>query len=197
MNAIVALKLACGLNTFPGRCDLDEDALPLDAHGLVERDELLRLLLRALLVEGQTCINLGRYAAGDNLQNLLAELDKLGRRSGKDGCDKSACTHQAVHSRTRLGLYIPTFLLAVLHSSINETGITRLSRSLENERRVGGSILGLVDVNCCISMSDRCITLHRRHVILTLEIARIRHDNGACLLEVVERGGHFGWWWVG
>ena len=51
VDAVVALELAGGLDTLPGRGDLDEDALLLDTDGLVERDEFLRLLLGRLLVE--------------------------------------------------------------------------------------------------------------------------------------------------
>ena len=103
-------------------------------------------------------------------------------------------SHETVHSCVRLTLNITTLLLAVLYSSINETGVSRLSRRLENERWVGSSILGLVDVDCCISMSDRQIASRARRAILTLEVTRVRHDDGARLLVVVERAGHFGWW---
>lgn len=108
-----------------------------------------------------------------------------------------AYTHQTVHGRARLSLNIATLLLAVLHSGINKTSIARLSRRREDERRVGGRILGLVDVDCCTSMSDRRITWSPKRIELTLEVTRVRDDNGASLLEVVERGSHFGGWGTG
>lgn len=77
VDAVVALELARSLDTLPGRRDLDEDALLLDAERLVEGNELLRLRLGRLLVEGQTSVDLGGDTAGDDLQDLLAELDKL------------------------------------------------------------------------------------------------------------------------
>ena len=77
MDAVVALELARSLDTLPGRGDLDEDALLLDADGFVEGDELLSLGLGRLLVEGQTGVDLGRDTAGDDLQNLRAELNEL------------------------------------------------------------------------------------------------------------------------
>lgn len=77
MDAVVALKLARSLDAFPGRRNLDEDALLLDADGVVQRDELLRLLLGRLLIVGQTGVDLRRDTARDNLQDLLAKLDKL------------------------------------------------------------------------------------------------------------------------
>ena len=80
MDAVVTLELARSLDTLPSRSDLDEDALLLDADGLVERDELLGLGLGALLVKGQAGVDLGGHTARDDRENLLAELDELGER---------------------------------------------------------------------------------------------------------------------
>ena len=77
VNAVVALELARRLDALPGRRDLDEDALLLDTDGVVQRDELLGLLLCRLLVKGETGVNLGRDTTRDNLQDLLAEFDEL------------------------------------------------------------------------------------------------------------------------
>ena len=77
MNVIITLEFASGLDTLPCTCDLDEDALLLDADGLVERDELLGLGLGRRLVVREARIDLSRDTAGDNLENLLAELDEL------------------------------------------------------------------------------------------------------------------------
>ena len=43
MNIIIALKLASRLDTFPGRCNLDQDTVFFDTDGLVKSDELLCL----------------------------------------------------------------------------------------------------------------------------------------------------------
>ena len=101
-------------------------------------------------------------------------------------------THQTVHSCVRLTLNITTLLLAVLHSSINETGVARLSRRLENERWVGSSILGLVDIDSCARVRSASSRPHLRLGGLTLKVTGVRHDNGAGLLELVESGGHGG-----
>ena len=77
MNAVLCLELASGLNTFPGGSDLDQDTLFGHTDGLVELDQLLSLRLRALLVEGETCVDFGGNAARDDLQDLATELDKL------------------------------------------------------------------------------------------------------------------------
>lgn len=77
VNAVVTLELARSLNALPGGGDLDQYTLALDADRLVEGDELFGLLLRALLVEGQAGVDLGRDTAGNDLEDLLAELDEL------------------------------------------------------------------------------------------------------------------------
>ena len=59
MDAVVTLELARSLDTLPSRSDLDEDALLLDADGLVEGNELLGLGLGRLLVERETGVDLG------------------------------------------------------------------------------------------------------------------------------------------
>lgn len=79
MDAVVALKFAGSLDTLPGRSNLDEDALLLDADGVVQSDELLRLLLGRLLIVGQAGVDFRRDTARDNLQDLLAKLDELWR----------------------------------------------------------------------------------------------------------------------
>lgn len=58
-------------------------------------------------------------------------------------------THKAVHGRIGLLLDAAAFLLAVLNSSIDQTLVVRLVRRGEDERRVGGRILGLVDIDSC------------------------------------------------
>lgn len=44
--------------------------------------------------------------------------------------------------------------------------------------------------------AHRCqIVASAGYIVLTLEVTRVRDDDGARLLEVVERGGHGGWWY--
>lgn len=43
MDTIVAFKFAGGLDAFPGGCDLDQNAILLDANGLVEGNKFFRL----------------------------------------------------------------------------------------------------------------------------------------------------------
>jgi hypothetical protein len=73
----LALELARGLDALPRRGDLDQHALLLDADALVERDERLGLGDRAGLVEGEARVDLGRDAAGDDLEDLRAEVHEL------------------------------------------------------------------------------------------------------------------------
>ena len=77
VDAVVTLELARSLDTLPSRSDLDEDALLLDADGLVKRDELLGLGLGRRLVVREARIDLGGDTAGNDLQDLLAKLNEL------------------------------------------------------------------------------------------------------------------------
>ena len=43
MDTFIPLKLASRLNTFPGRCNLDEDTVLFDTDRLVKGDEFLCL----------------------------------------------------------------------------------------------------------------------------------------------------------
>jgi hypothetical protein len=77
VNVFVTLELSGGLNTFPGRCDLDQHTFPLDSNGFVKRNELFGLGLGCLLVKGETGINFGGNTAGNDGKDLFAEFDEL------------------------------------------------------------------------------------------------------------------------
>lgn len=80
VDAVVTLEFTGGLNTFPCGSNLDQDTLLGDADGCVESNELLRLRLCALLVEGQTGVDLSGHTSRDDGKDCLAELDQLKRR---------------------------------------------------------------------------------------------------------------------
>ena len=95
MDTVVPLEFPSGLDTLPGGGDLDKDTLLLDANGLVQGDQLLGLSgmrdcskknqsklfadlgLGGLLIEGKASVNFSGDTAGDDGENLLAELDEL------------------------------------------------------------------------------------------------------------------------
>ena len=77
MDAVLGLELLRGLDTLPSRGDLDQNALLLDTDRLVELDEVLGLRLGCCLVEGQLGVDLSGDAAGNDREDLLAELDEL------------------------------------------------------------------------------------------------------------------------
>lgn len=79
MDLLVLLKVLGSLDTLPGGSDLDENALAVNAEGLVEGNELLGLLDGALGVEGEAGVDLSRDTARDELKNGLAELNELKR----------------------------------------------------------------------------------------------------------------------
>jgi hypothetical protein len=89
-----------------------------DAEGLVDG---------GLGAEGEAGVDLSGDLAGNDLQNLLAELDK-----------------ETVESGINLGVDIAALVLGVLNSDVDELGVLGLLGGGEDQGRVGGGILGLV-----------------------------------------------------
>jgi hypothetical protein len=69
----LALEALGGANAFPGARELDQDALAVDAELLVQLDQSVGLGDRPLGVEAERGIDLSRYAAGDDLEDLAAK----------------------------------------------------------------------------------------------------------------------------
>src|SRR5690606_4290414 len=75
VNALFLEPLG-GANALPRAADLDQHALAIDARALVKLDELPRLVDRPLDVEAVARVDLRRDAAGDELQDLGAEVHR-------------------------------------------------------------------------------------------------------------------------
>src|SRR5437588_736956 len=67
------LELLGRADALPGRGDLDQDTLAIDALFLVEIDQVTSLAQGRLGVERESSVNLGRDPSGDDLEDLLAE----------------------------------------------------------------------------------------------------------------------------
>lgn len=129
---MVPLEDLGSLDTLEGRGDLDEDTLLANALLLVELNEVKGLVDRGLGVEGEASIDLGRNLAGDDLENLLAELDE-----------------EAVESIVDLGIDAATLLLGEGNGVVDELGVLGLLGGGQDQRGVGGGILRLVLVDGC------------------------------------------------
>lgn len=70
-------------------------------------------------------------------------------------------THQTVERSVSLIVNATTLALPVLDSSVNQTLVSGLVGGGENERRVGGSILWLVDVDSCPMFVSRSVQSKR------------------------------------
>lgn len=127
VNAVLSFELAGGLDTLVSGGNLDEDTVLADSLLLVELDNLESLSNGALLVKGESGIDLGRDTSGDNLENLGAKLDK-----------------QKVEGLLSLLGSSARGLGGGGHGAVNESSVLGLFRSGENQRRVGGGVLGLV-----------------------------------------------------
>ena len=77
VNALVAFELAGSLDALPGRCDFNEHAFFLDSDRFVKRNEVSSLGLGGFLIKGETGIDLGGDTAGNDLEDLFSEFDKL------------------------------------------------------------------------------------------------------------------------
>lgn len=98
-------------------------------------DDVQGLVNGGLGVKGQLGVNLSRDLAGDDLQDLLAELDE-----------------ETVQGSVDLLVDSLALLLAVGNSRVNEGGILGLLGSGQDQGGVRGGVLGLV-------LADGCDTL--------------------------------------
>ena len=101
------------------------------------------------------------------------------------------CTYETVHGGVDLVVNAAALCLAGSDSGINEALVGGLVGRREDERRVGGRILGLVDIDSYAM----CVSLAVSNDLsasdaLTLEVARVGDNDSAGLLEGVESGGH-------
>lgn len=113
-------------------------------------DDVKSLVDRSLGVEGEGGIDLSGDLAGDDLENLLAELDK-----------------EVVESGINLLLRGAGALLGLSDGGVEESAVLGLLGGSENQGGVGGGILGLVlghgsEVACCCqkslaSLVSRCM----------------------------------------
>lgn len=83
-------------------------------------------------VEGEAGIDLSGDLAGDDLENLLAELNQ-----------------ESVEGIINLLVDVTSLLLGVVDGNIDQLGVLGLLGSGENEGGVGGGILRLVLANGC------------------------------------------------
>lgn len=67
------------MDAVPGRGDLDEHSLLLDANAVIGNDEVLGLDLGDLLVKEEAGVDLNADASRDDGVDLLAEFEELSR----------------------------------------------------------------------------------------------------------------------
>ena len=93
-------------------------------------DDVKGLVDRGLGVEGEAGVNLGGDLAGDDLEDLLAELDE-----------------ETVEGALDLSVDVAALLLGVVDGHIHELGVLGLLGGGQDQGRVGGGILRLVLAN--------------------------------------------------
>jgi hypothetical protein len=145
-----------GFDAFPGGGDLDQHALAIRASSFVEADDLAGLVEGGLGVKGETSVHFGADAAWDDLEDLLAKVNE-------DAVDHGI--HQSIAGEAAA--------LHVGHAFVDEAAILGLLCSSQNQRGVGGGVLGLV-------------SLHG------LEVACVCDYHGV-LLQLIKLAGHNGY----
>src|SRR5262249_54383711 len=105
----------------------DENALAADPGLLVHADQLAGLGQRSLGVKAEAGIDLGRDAAGHDLENLATEGDK-----------------EFVDERYAAGGRVARGAEGKVQRLIDQVLVVRLLGGLEDQRRVGRRILRLV-----------------------------------------------------
>jgi hypothetical protein len=132
VDTVVTLEDLSSLDTLPCGSDLDQDAVLGDALLAVELNKVESLVDGGFGIERVTSVDLCGDLTGDDLENLLAELNK-----------------ETVEGIINLLVDRAALLLSIVDGDIDQLGVLLLLRSSEDERRVGGSILRLVLANGC------------------------------------------------
>lgn len=137
------------------------------------------LVDRRLGVEREPGINLCRDLTGDNLQDLLAELNQ-----------------QTVESGVDLLVQSVALVLTTSNGSIDQAGVFGLLGGGKDQGGVGGGVLRLVLANSCDLVSIICGNFffspsaenRKQH---TSKVTRVADDYGAAGLELIKRRRHF------
>lgn len=146
VDLVLGLEDVGGLDALVGRGNLDEDTALVDAEILVELRDVVSTHLNeeicsgtsyvndvkglsdgAVNVKGEASVDLGRDAAGNNGENLLAKLDEESVEGGVD-----------------LVILVLAVLLAVFDGEVDELCVLLLLGGSEDEGGVGGGVLRLV-----------------------------------------------------
>lgn len=147
-------------------------------------NDVQRLVDAALLIEAESRVDFGRYTAGDDLEDLAAELNQ-----------------QVVEGGVDLVVYVFAMLLAILDRLVDKLCVLRLLGRREDQGWVGGRILRLVLINCgkiarvgdhglCEMLSAMCCTLwHFRGHGRRWKAARCE-THGASGFELIKGGRH-------
>jgi hypothetical protein len=153
---VVALEDLGGLDALPCGGDFDEDAILGDALLLVEVDDVQSLVDGAFDVEGQAGVDLGGDLAGNNLEDLLAELNK-----------------KTVEGNLNLLIGRAALRFGVCDGLVNQRGIFSLLGRGEDEGGVRRGILRLVLADSCVNCElfgpDKTFLIRREMVWSPME----------------------------
>ena len=116
-----------GLDAFPSGGDFDQDTFAGNAFLFIGRDQVTGFFDGSFHVKGQARVNLGGNTARNDLEDFEAEKNEY-----------------PVEDRVgKLGTGQPR-VFEFGHRAFDERPVGRFFRSLEDERRIGSRVLGLV-----------------------------------------------------
>lgn len=171
VDAMLRLQDVCGLDAFPGRGDLDEDAVFVDADGFVELGGgkilvggiignigrlLTSIMCRAFSTESLVSKENLASTSVDTFPGMIFRIslpNSTRRRSSAESTFWSrflpyalSGQHGSCCSRKSQWTYI---LFAIVNSDVHQLRIVFFLRCSQDQRRVGSGILRLVLSNGC------------------------------------------------
>ena len=124
-------QLLSGANALPGGSQLDQNTIVADARVVIQLDDALSFGDRRFGVVGETCIHFGGDTARDQFQDFETNVHR-----------------QLIGSIKDLLRAIAALATSPGHSVINQLTVLRDLSRAEDQGRVGGGILRLIQLHC-------------------------------------------------
>ena len=124
-------QLFSGANALPGGSQLDKNTIVADARVVIQLDDALGFRDRRFSIIGEACIHFSGNTARDQFQDFETDVHR-----------------QLVGSIEDLLRAIAALATCPGHSVINQLTVLRDLSRAENQGRVGGGILRLIQLHC-------------------------------------------------
>ena len=119
-----------GADPLPGGCQFDQDPRLINAHLLIQRHQMARLLDALLPVEGEPGVHLGGDPARNAFEDLRAKIDR-----------------QLIAGVSHLRFTAASLLFRPGDGVVNESAIGRQAGGLQQQGGVSGGIFRMIVAN--------------------------------------------------